>query len=386
MSCCLGCWPTSWPALEMRTGEGGGGAVGGWQGCSACARSCCKQQRQQRCIARAGPAATCPWTSSWHADPLLRSCRHVRRAAVQVLSTGAHNKPGLIVEHLPAALPLLYQQTVVRDGGLGFGARGQAAAYWPASCAALRGTRWLLPAPPSLIPPPPATLRLLCPAAPGQHPADPHRGPGPLQAPDRRRPGAAQGAVMVGGVVWRRVDGPCCASLSARLHSYPTCRPLPPNHTKASTLCPHTGRLRVHGRAARPLLRPRGRRRLHPAPRVGAAGGWGLGTRSIIMLAPAAWRPRELLAGSRLVSPYAAHCHRFLRPPPSHTHILSINTINERTLYIYIITSTPHHRTTTMSRCCATPSCPSWRPSRPARCGGRLCCGATGGVLHHNCT
>ncbi|KAL4425586.1 hypothetical protein ABPG75_009602 [Micractinium tetrahymenae] len=39
--------------------------------------------------------------------------RHVRRAAVQVLSTGAHNKPGLVVEHLPAALPLLYQQTVV---------------------------------------------------------------------------------------------------------------------------------------------------------------------------------------------------------------------------------------------------------------------------------
>lgn len=40
-------------------------------------------------------------------------CRHVRRAAVQVLSTAAHNKPGLVVEHLPAALPLLYQQTAV---------------------------------------------------------------------------------------------------------------------------------------------------------------------------------------------------------------------------------------------------------------------------------
>lgn len=39
--------------------------------------------------------------------------RHVRRAAVQVLSTGAHTKPGLIVDHLPAVLPLLYQQTVV---------------------------------------------------------------------------------------------------------------------------------------------------------------------------------------------------------------------------------------------------------------------------------
>ncbi|KAI3438734.1 hypothetical protein D9Q98_001153 [Chlorella vulgaris] len=39
--------------------------------------------------------------------------RHVRRAAVQVLSTAAHTKPGLVVEHLPAALPLLYAQTVV---------------------------------------------------------------------------------------------------------------------------------------------------------------------------------------------------------------------------------------------------------------------------------
>lgn len=39
--------------------------------------------------------------------------RHVRRAAVQVLSTAAHNKPGLVVDHLPAALPLLYQQTIV---------------------------------------------------------------------------------------------------------------------------------------------------------------------------------------------------------------------------------------------------------------------------------
>jgi hypothetical protein len=39
--------------------------------------------------------------------------RHVRRAAVQVLSTGAHTKPGAIVDHLPAALPLLYEQTAV---------------------------------------------------------------------------------------------------------------------------------------------------------------------------------------------------------------------------------------------------------------------------------
>ena len=47
-----------------------------------------------------------------HAAPLLAP-RHVRRAAVQVLSTGAHNKPGLVVDHLPSALPLLYQQTIV---------------------------------------------------------------------------------------------------------------------------------------------------------------------------------------------------------------------------------------------------------------------------------
>ena len=39
--------------------------------------------------------------------------RHVRRAAVQVLSTAAHTKPALVVEHLPAALPLLYAQTAV---------------------------------------------------------------------------------------------------------------------------------------------------------------------------------------------------------------------------------------------------------------------------------
>jgi hypothetical protein len=39
--------------------------------------------------------------------------RHVRRAAVQVLSTAAHTKPGLVVEHLPGALPLLHAQTAV---------------------------------------------------------------------------------------------------------------------------------------------------------------------------------------------------------------------------------------------------------------------------------
>ncbi len=40
-------------------------------------------------------------------------CRHVRKAAVQLLSTAAHNKPGLILDHLPSVLPLLYQQTTL---------------------------------------------------------------------------------------------------------------------------------------------------------------------------------------------------------------------------------------------------------------------------------
>ena len=38
-------------------------------------------------------------------------CRHVRKAAVQLLSIAAHNKPGLIREQLPTFLPALYQQT-----------------------------------------------------------------------------------------------------------------------------------------------------------------------------------------------------------------------------------------------------------------------------------
>ncbi len=32
---------------------------------------------------------------------------------MQLLTTAAHNKPGLVVDHLPATLPLLYQQTLV---------------------------------------------------------------------------------------------------------------------------------------------------------------------------------------------------------------------------------------------------------------------------------
>eukprot|EP00850_Spirogloea_muscicola_P001276 SM000004S15146 [mRNA] locus=s4:1584727:1593967:+ [translate_table: standard] len=41
--------------------------------------------------------------------------RHVRRAAVLTLSTAAHNRPGLVVDLLPELLPLLYDQTVVKE-------------------------------------------------------------------------------------------------------------------------------------------------------------------------------------------------------------------------------------------------------------------------------
>ncbi|MQM07346.1 hypothetical protein Taro_040192 [Colocasia esculenta] len=41
--------------------------------------------------------------------------RHVRRAAVLALSTAAHNKPSLIKGLLPELLPLLYDQTVVKQ-------------------------------------------------------------------------------------------------------------------------------------------------------------------------------------------------------------------------------------------------------------------------------
>ncbi|VAH40599.1 unnamed protein product [Triticum turgidum subsp. durum] len=43
------------------------------------------------------------------------SDRHVRRAAVLALSTAAHNKPSLIKGLLPELLPLLYDQTVVKQ-------------------------------------------------------------------------------------------------------------------------------------------------------------------------------------------------------------------------------------------------------------------------------
>uniref|UniRef100_A0ACD5XLH9 Uncharacterized protein n=1 Tax=Avena sativa TaxID=4498 RepID=A0ACD5XLH9_AVESA len=43
------------------------------------------------------------------------SDRHVRRAAVLALSTAAHNKPNLIKALLPELLPLLYDQTVVKQ-------------------------------------------------------------------------------------------------------------------------------------------------------------------------------------------------------------------------------------------------------------------------------
>ena len=41
----------------------------------------------------------------------MYDCRHVRKAAVQLLSIAGHNKPSLIREELPAFLPALYQQT-----------------------------------------------------------------------------------------------------------------------------------------------------------------------------------------------------------------------------------------------------------------------------------
>ncbi|KAF5731795.1 cullin-associated NEDD8-dissociated protein 1 [Tripterygium wilfordii] len=41
--------------------------------------------------------------------------RHVRRAAVLALSTFAHNKPNLIMGLLPTLLPLLYDQTIVKQ-------------------------------------------------------------------------------------------------------------------------------------------------------------------------------------------------------------------------------------------------------------------------------
>ncbi|GJM90299.1 hypothetical protein PR202_ga06566 [Eleusine coracana subsp. coracana] len=43
------------------------------------------------------------------------SDRHVRRAAVLALSTAAHNKPNLVKALLPELLPLLYDQTVVKQ-------------------------------------------------------------------------------------------------------------------------------------------------------------------------------------------------------------------------------------------------------------------------------
>ena len=38
-------------------------------------------------------------------------CRHVRKASIQTLTMAAHNKPGLILDHLPKLLPLVYEQT-----------------------------------------------------------------------------------------------------------------------------------------------------------------------------------------------------------------------------------------------------------------------------------
>jgi hypothetical protein len=49
-----------------------------------------------------------------HGWDMVALVQHVRRAAVQVLNVGAHNKPSLIQGLLPTLMPLLYQQTVQR--------------------------------------------------------------------------------------------------------------------------------------------------------------------------------------------------------------------------------------------------------------------------------
>lgn len=41
--------------------------------------------------------------------------RHVRKSAVELLNAAAHNKPGLVLEHLEFALPELYKQTVIDE-------------------------------------------------------------------------------------------------------------------------------------------------------------------------------------------------------------------------------------------------------------------------------
>ena len=45
----------------------------------------------------------------------LHHCRHVRKAAIQLLSIAAHNKVGLVREQLPGLLPQLYAQTVIDE-------------------------------------------------------------------------------------------------------------------------------------------------------------------------------------------------------------------------------------------------------------------------------
>ncbi len=41
--------------------------------------------------------------------------RHVRRAAVVALSAVAYNKPQLVAGHLPTLLPMLYDQTHIKE-------------------------------------------------------------------------------------------------------------------------------------------------------------------------------------------------------------------------------------------------------------------------------
>ena len=47
----------------------------------------------------------------------LDECRFVRKSAVQLLSGAAHNKPALIVDQLPGALPHLFVQVCLGLAG-----------------------------------------------------------------------------------------------------------------------------------------------------------------------------------------------------------------------------------------------------------------------------
>jgi cullin-associated NEDD8-dissociated protein 1 len=64
-----------------------------------------------------GPQAVDPYIQETIADFLNLiedPDRHVRRATVSALSTAAHNKAGLVADHLPGLLPKLYDLTLIK--------------------------------------------------------------------------------------------------------------------------------------------------------------------------------------------------------------------------------------------------------------------------------